>query len=360
MKLAFLNDGIYTYASDSPGAVGGAERQQLLLARALVTAGWSVTVGVREAMKPGERRMIEGVKFIGLDQVQILPAWYRFLSSERPDWWYWRCAYHLWGAAVEVASLAGVRTIFSAALDRDVHPRHALFWRPRWWPLYAWGLLRTDRIFVQHRGQLSGLPKRWQSKAYIVPSIAGEATVKPHCEREKYVAWVAVLREVKRADLLIQIARKMPNIRFVVCGGPSSFASSPGYGERIMKELRVVPNIDFRGLVAPEVASEVIAHAAILLSTSDEEGFPNTFLQAWASGTPVVSLKIDPDLVIEQKGLGTVPSSIQGALADIKKLVDSPQQREEIAVRARRHIADAHSERAATLGFQCAIEGIRP
>jgi glycosyltransferase involved in cell wall biosynthesis len=112
------------------------------------------------------------------------------------------------------------------------------------------------------------LPKRWQSKAYIVSSIAEEpGVVKPHCEREPYVAWVAVLREVKRPDLLIQIARKMPNIRFVVCGGPSSFASSPGYGERIVKELRAVPNIDFRGAVAPDVAHQIIADAAVFLQT---------------------------------------------------------------------------------------------
>jgi glycosyltransferase involved in cell wall biosynthesis len=311
-------------------------------------------------MKAGERTTIDGVEFVGLDHGQILLSWYRFLSSERPDWWYWRCAYHLWGAAVEVARLAGVRTIFSTALDRDVYPRHALFWRPRWWPLYAWGLSRTDRIFVQHQGQLSALPKRWQSKAYIVPSIAGEAAiVKSHCEREKYVAWVAVLREVKRPDLLIQIARKMPNIRFVVCGGTSSFASSPGYGERIVNELRLTANIDFRGPVAPEVAQRIIADSAVFLSTSDEEGFPNTFLQAWASGTPVVSLTIDPDLVIKKKRLGTVSRTIEAAVADIQLLIDSPQRREDIALRARRHVADAHSESAAALVFERAIEGRR-
>ena len=279
----------------------------MLLAQALTSGRLVRYRGCTRLLKPGERRLIDGcgirwnrsrpntsslvsVFIVGAAGLVVLAV---CISS--------------WGAAVEMASVAGVRTIFSTALDRDVYPRHALFWRPRWWPLYAWGLSRTDRIFVQHRGQLSGLPKRWQSKAYIVPSIAGEtAVVKPHCEREKYVAWIAVLREVKRADLLIQIARKMPDVRFVVCGGPSSFASSPGYGERIVKELRAVPNIDFRGPVAPDVAHRVIADAAVFLSTSDEEGFPNTFLQAWASGTPVVSLKIDPDLVIEQKQIGTV------------------------------------------------------
>ena len=60
MKLAFLNDGIYAYASGSACAVGGAERQQWLLAQALTAAGWSVTVGVRDMLKPGERKVING------------------------------------------------------------------------------------------------------------------------------------------------------------------------------------------------------------------------------------------------------------------------------------------------------------
>ena len=78
------------------------------------------------------------------------------LLSEQPQWLIWKAATHLWGPLVEVAKLAEVRTIFHTAFDRDVHPRGALFRRRRWWPLYAWGLARTDRIFVQHQGQLSG------------------------------------------------------------------------------------------------------------------------------------------------------------------------------------------------------------
>ena len=35
MKIVFLNDLIYAYAIGAPSAVGGAERQQWLLARAL-------------------------------------------------------------------------------------------------------------------------------------------------------------------------------------------------------------------------------------------------------------------------------------------------------------------------------------
>ena len=130
MKIVFLNDLIYLYATDAPSAVGGAERQQWLLARGLAAAGWEVTVGVRNALAFKHRVLIEGVEFVGIGQKQFLWAWYCFIVSERPDWWYWRCASHLLGPVVAIAKLAGVRTIFSVGFDSDVNIRHALFRRP--------------------------------------------------------------------------------------------------------------------------------------------------------------------------------------------------------------------------------------
>jgi glycosyltransferase involved in cell wall biosynthesis len=361
MKIVFMNDGIYAYASGAPWAVGGTERDQWLLSRALAAAGWSVTVGIRGGMKAGERGIINEVEFVGIGQGQAFLAWHRFLSSERPDWLYWEGASHLWGPVVEIAKRAGACTIFSAAFDTDVQPRQALSHhrRRRWWPLYAWGLLRTDRIFVQHGGQLSALAPRWRSKAYILPKVCTPEVAKLHSERARYVAWVAMLRQHKRPDLLIEIAQKMPTVRFIVCGGPTTCMSPPGYGERIVDALRTLSNVEYRGQVAPDEAMQVIADAAMLLSTSDEEGFPNTFVQAWSSGTPMVSLKIDPDHIIEGRGLGAVSGNIEGAIADIKSLMDSSQRREEIAVAARRHVAENYSDAAVVAIFERAIRTMR-
>ncbi len=360
MKIVLVNDSIYAHAMGLPTVVGGAERQQWFLARALAAAGWLVVVGVREGLHPGEHKTIDGVKFVGTDHGQILSAWYRFISSERPDWWYWRCASHWWGPAVAIAKLEKVSTIFSAAFDSDVLPRHALHTRRAWWPLYAWGLSRTDRIFVQHGGQLSGLSPQWRSKAYRVPSLAGETVaMRPHSERTRYVAWVGDLRLPKRPDLLIEIARSMPETRFIVCGGPTAHRSQPGYGQSIVDRLRTLQNVEQRGQLIHSEALRVIADAALLLSTSDEEGFPNTFLEAWSSGTPVVSLKIDPDRTIERFRLGTVSGDIARAVADISALINSPERREEIGLRARRHVAEAHSEAAVTTAFERAICGSR-
>jgi glycosyltransferase involved in cell wall biosynthesis len=368
MKIVFFNtsNGAYEYASGNSLAVGGAERQQWLLARALADAGWSVTVGLQGVFDFGSRTTIDGVHFVSIPvngtlfaPYQRLLSLYRFLRSELPDWWYWRCASHLWGPAVSIAKLLGVRTIFAAGFDTDVQPRRALPERQRWWPLYSWGLSNTDRIFVQHNGQLSNLLSELRSKATIVPSmIHASSIIIPHKERQRYVTWVGMLRQPKRPDLLVEIAQKAQNLHFVVCGEPSDHRSPKHYGNQIADALRTLPNVDYRGQVAPEKAHETIANASVLLCTSEGEGFPNIFLEAWSSGTPVVSLKIDPNHVIERLRLGTISSSVDGAIADIHALINSPERREEIAVRARRYIEAAHSEAAAVAAFESAIGGL--
>ena len=358
MKIVFINDGIYKYAINSPVAFGGAERYQWLLARALVRRGWSVSVGVQIEMQDRERHSIEGVRFIRLRRQYPLRAYYNFLESEQPDWWYWQCADHKWGPAVEMAKYFRIGTIFSAALDRDVQPRKALYSRPYCWPLYGWGLLRSDKIFVQHRGQLTQLPRLLQRKASILPGIVDiPGDVVSHIKREKYVAWVAVLRKVKRADLLVEIARKAPNLRFVVCGGPSEFMSPPGYGEWIVNALCAQPNIEYLGTVPPQKTLEIIARSAMLLSTSDEEGFPSVFLEAWSAGTPVISLKIDPDDIIQDYGLGAIAGNIETAVLEIKALMGSPIHRESISERARRYVSQQHSESAVAAVFDRALQG---
>ena len=233
MKIVHFNDVVYGYASKDPSANGGAERYAWLLVRALASRGWSVTVGVGEGLGYQQRTTISGVDFVGIGRVnkfnQLL-AWYRFVRSEKPDWWFWQCADFWLGPGVYLAKLLGVRTIFSIMHDRDVRPRIALDRRPQLWPLYALGLGGADRIFVQHQGQRNQLSSRQREKSSFLPGIVELAlSVIPHSQRARMVAWVGVLRPFKRVDLLIEIARKAPNIHFVVCGGPTRNWSPPGY-----------------------------------------------------------------------------------------------------------------------------------
>src|SRR5262245_33277204 len=356
MKVAFLNDGIYGYASSDASAVGGSERQQWLLARALASSGCTVCVGIRHRLQARECRTIEGVEFHGIMRGQCLLDWYRFLSLTRPDWLYWRCASHLLGPLVQIAHSLGVQTIFAAAFDTDVHPRSALTTsRQRWWPLYSWGLSKAERLFVQHGRQLEELPPRWRAKARVIRSIADtHSSSSPHSCREPYVAWVGMLRQPKRPDLLIEVAQRSPQVKYIVCGGATTHRSPSGFSQRLIEQFRALPNIEFRGQVAPEEAERVIAEAAALLCTSDQEGFPNTFLQAWSYGTPVVTLQIDPDSIIKRLELGAVTGTVGATVDQLQRLLSSPQKRQGIAARASEYIRSHHSEEVVAKAFDCA------
>jgi glycosyltransferase involved in cell wall biosynthesis len=297
-----------------PSASGGAERFQWLMSRALANSGWSVIVGVRGPISQGQEETIDGVRFVGMRPGNLLIAWSIFIREQKPDWWFWRAADPLWALLLIVARVNGVRGIFSAAFDTDVLPRVALFRRQRLWPLYALGLRMVDRIFVQHHGQFANLSPALRAKATVFPGIVAiPEKVIQRQDRGNYIVWVALLRPHKRPDLLIELAREAPDLQFVVCGGTTTFGTPREYSERIVKDLKSVPNIRYLGDVDHNKTLEIIAQATALLSTSDKEGFPNTFLEAWATGTPVVSLSIDPDSLIRNNRLGFVSGTVKKA-----------------------------------------------
>jgi glycosyltransferase involved in cell wall biosynthesis len=80
-----------------------------------------------------------------------------------------------------------------------------------------------------------------------------------------------------------------------------------------------------------------------LLSTSEGEGFPSVFLEAWAHGTPVASLTVNPDRLITRKGLGVVNPSIAETAANIGRLVGSVDERQEAAIRVHDYAVQIHS-----------------
>jgi glycosyltransferase involved in cell wall biosynthesis len=172
-----------------------------------------------------------------------------------------------------------------------------------------------------------------------------------HADRERYVAGVGMLRQPKRPDLLIEIAKRSPDVKYIVCGGPTSHRSPSGYGQNIIDRFKGISNIEFRKQVPPEEAEKIIAEASVLLCTSDQEGFPNTFLQAWSHGTPVITLQVDPDSLIKNLDMGRVTGTVEATVEQVRRLLSLPEEREDIAVKARSYVVLHHSEDAVIKTF---------
>jgi glycosyltransferase involved in cell wall biosynthesis len=87
---------------------------------------------------------------------------------------------------------------------------------------------------------------------------------------------------------------------------------------------------------------EVYGTLACLLSTSAFEGFPNTFLEAWSHGVPVVST-IDPDRLIANRGLGFTANNLPELIDGLKKILSSQARWCDASKSARRYYAENHA-----------------
>lgn len=342
MKLLIFGRGPYAHAINSAEAWGGAEKQQWLISKELVKRGHEVVIVVNTDDPDSIKPEVQGVRFITCPRGNSIPKLFRIFGEEQPDWYYHRTATYALGPINFVAKIRGVQSVYACAFDKDCIPRQALSSRKWMWPLYKWGLDLADRIFVQHPHQMSLLSQEYQEKAQQVNNIV-EVPDETYA-KEGYVAWMAAaLRHTKRPHLLIEIAKAMPDTNFVVCGAPTHHRSSIEYGEQIIKDLKTVPNIDYRGSVPIKEAYQIIARSAVLLSTSSGEGFPNTMLEAWSSYTPVVSLDVDPGGVVDEHELGYVTHSVNETVMKLGGLMENPAELERLGSNGYTYVSQKHS-----------------
>jgi len=86
-----------------------------------------------------------------------------------------------------------------------------------------------------------------------------------------------------------------------IAGGPSP--DDPSLFEEVRRAAQALPNVRFLGPVPFHDVRRLFERARMLVGTSEIEGVPNTYLQAWGHGTPVVAY-LDPEHLISENRLG--------------------------------------------------------
>ncbi|MEA3225486.1 MAG: glycosyltransferase family 4 protein [Planctomycetota bacterium] len=171
------------------------------------------------------------------------------------------------------------------------------------------------------------------------------------CEHDrngsKRVLWIGRICEVKRPDRLLDLAEACPKLHFDVVG-PEADSE---YARGVCRRAKTIPNVMLHGPAARESVPEFYKKARVMCCTSDFEGFPNTFLEAWSYGLPIVST-FDPDNVIADKGLGRVGKSVPELAAGIRALLDSPKHWLEASQSARQYYLENHEMETAMGRFE--------
>jgi glycosyltransferase involved in cell wall biosynthesis len=264
--------------------------------------------------------LADGIPVVRFIHPRLTSLW-SALGRANADVYYVSCAGPQLGFVVSFARRHGKKVVFRIAHDTDCDPRNLLirFWRDK--KIYEYGLRRADRILAQSSQQARAL----ESNYGLISSVAAmlvdpPASDKKFDQRDVDVLWVNNLRPFKRPDLFLELARRVPKLRFHMIGGPQS--GHEALFNDISEQACKLPNVVFHGRVAYHDVNDFYERTKVFVNTSDSEGFPNSYLQAWRRGTPTVVF-FDPDSIISRNEIGVVADSIQEMVDSVLELINS-------------------------------------
>ena len=211
----------------------------------------------------------------------------------------------------------GRRFVFSTAHDWDCQLElpHLPGWRER--TLYHSGYgsaARGFRDLTDGDTGTSASPEFRFAIYLVIPMPCPLSVLTPASLEDRprpyRILWVGRIVENKRLEMFLHLAERAPELTFEVAGTPEDASN---YGLEMLERARSLPNVVWHGRVARERMPALYRAALCLCCTATLEGFPNTFLEAWSEGTPVVST-FDPDQLIRSGELGAVGNTADDLL----------------------------------------------
>jgi glycosyltransferase involved in cell wall biosynthesis len=331
--------------------VGGAEVQQAFIARGLARAGYRVSMICLDYGQP-EGTQVEGVRVYkmhkpdeGIPVLRFLhprlTSLWRALKRVDADIYYQRSATPHTGFIAVFCALHGKRSIYAGASDADFTSggQDIQYARDRF--IFRYGLRKVDRIIVQNPVQRErALANHGRESTLIASSYA--PPVHARADPAGYVLWVGAIRAQKRPEVFLDLARQLPQHRFVMIGGGDRGSRGEAYAQHIRSAAQALPNVQFKGFLPYQEADRHFDGARLLVNTSLIEGFPNTFLQAWARGVPTVGF-VAPGARRHGLPVSCIVAGIEQAGLEVGRLMGDDFAWRDASQRALEHFRECHS-----------------
>lgn len=344
------------------GHVGGAEHQTALLARWMAGKGFPTSLLTWDEGQ-ADNTVIDGVRVIkmcgpgqGLPGVRFfhprLSSLYAAMKRADASVYYHNSAEYVTGLAAAWCRRHGRKFISSVASDVACDPALPALRKSYERILYRYGIRHADRLIVQTNRQQKMLRDGFGLESVVLPMpcpgpSASQLTVVAPA-RPPQIAWVGRLVELKRLEWLLTAAERLPQVNFRVVGATNA---DNAYARAMLERGRALSNVMWAGTVAREGMPEIYQRASGLCCTSIYEGFPNTFLEAWSHGRPVIT-SVDPDGVVARLNLGWVARSVDELVEAINALLNSPDQWREKSSNGRRYYLENHELTVAMPRFE--------
>ncbi len=331
------------------GYAGGAEVEQAYLAKELINQGYDVSF-ITYCCGSKKTEVIDGIKIIKTyereraKKIALLTKSAILLSALRkanPSIYFYEAG--SFGILPVFCRLSKKKFVYRIATDATVLGK-SLNSRNSFYANLATvcDIKLANTIIAQNIFQKFMLHERFGLRTCVIknglllPNVNLEKTKPP------IVLWVGSLSAVKKPEIFLKLARALPNVSFELIGGEGDDTSIYG---NVKSQAEKIPNLTFHGFVPFNKVNDFSKNASILVNTSTIEGFPNTFIQAWANNCPIVSLNVDPDGIIQKQKLGFLSGTFEQMVSDVKRLMDDENLRKTIGRMSREYVEKNHDIR---------------
>jgi len=344
LKVCFISPlgyGLYNPQSGLP--FGGAEVQFFLLATALANdSSYDVSVlttvdhqpgiefqgRMRVYKRLGRRRMDQKSRQGILDRFRQLTDYLLALREMRRQFININADIYLHaGAGVEVGAYGLIcrllkrRFLFFIASSADLWEPYGKVEGPLKW-LFPLGIRLAHEVVCRSVEQQNRLRDQYGRTGVLIRT--GHPRPPTRDASRSHVLWVGRGNPLKQPEIFLELAARMPQHRFLMVVAHED--AHRDLLQRVRARAAMLSNLDLYEDVPWSEIDTCFARARIFVNTSTYEGFPNTFVQAALSATPVVSLLVDPDGVLENQQIGVCAGGdferlvelTKGLLADVQ------------------------------------------
>ena len=146
-------------------------------------------------------------------------------------------------------------------------------------------------------------------------------------ENRPIVAWVARVTGVKASHRVVELAKLLPNARFLMAGG----------GDLLEEMKKAAP--DNLTVLGWQDAATIWAAADITLSTSENEGMPIALIEAQLAGLPVVATDVGAvgEVVIDGVTGFVTATGVEALRARLSELLEDSELRQSMGAAAKAH-----------------------
>lgn len=312
MSIFFYDDFYLKQVENSKYPTGGATKQVISWHSALKENGVdSKVIGASSSQKLSNYDDIiitynpnKGMRFIRFIFYQ-LPSLIKLLKEHKPDYLYHGAPSRQAGILALICRFLKIK--FVQRISNDNLTDHRIKSRLGFFEylIFKQCLIRADYILCQNQYQFDNLSTKYSKKLHILTNpYKGTISdfIIPYNER-KYIVWIGLFQHQKNVPLLEEIIQKTPQFNFKIIG--TSAINCDNDTKVAINKIEQCKNAEFVGFKESAELSTYLKNAICLLNTSRYEGFSNTYLEAFATGTPVVCMSnCDPNSVIKNKNLG--------------------------------------------------------